>query len=359
MKRRPHGSGRVYRPKFRAADGEVHEQNVWWIQYRAGGKLIRESAETTIKTDAETKLRERLAEVGAGSVTATSGSVTLADLKALVTRDYTMNGRKTTTAKVERRFHALEEHFGADCRVSRIDVAAVDQFKAARLADAKPATVNRELAALRRGFRLAVKGGRLGRRPDFSLLAENNARRGFFEVEQFEALRSKLPEWLGPLITFLYWTGWRGNEALGLEWRQVDRRSKSLRIEDTKNRTPRTIPYGALPQLVDVIEGQWRSAKAARTRGVIVTRVFHRDGAAIREYDYYSEWSAACTAAGLAGKIPHDFRRTAARNMLRAGIPQPVAMLIGGWKTDSVFRRYAIVDENLIAENLAKMATKV
>lgn len=133
-------------------------------------------------------------------------------------RDYTVNGRKTA-GQVERRFRALVGRFGADCKVSAIDVAAVDAFKAARLEDAKPATINRELAALRRGFRLAVKGGRIARRPDFSLLEENNARRGFFEVEQFDSLRAKLPEWLAPLVVFLYWTGWRGNEALGLEWR--------------------------------------------------------------------------------------------------------------------------------------------
>lgn len=109
---------------------------------------------------------------------------------------------------------------------------------------------------------------------------------------------------------------------------------------------------------MDVIEGQWRSAKAARAGGAIVARVFHIAGRAIRDHEYRGAWADACTAAGLAGKIPHDFRRTAARNMLRAGIPQPVAMLIGGWKTDSVFRRYAIVDENLIVENLAKLAAR-
>jgi integrase len=107
---------------------------------------------------------------------------------------------------------------------------------------------------------------------------------------------------------------------------------------------------------VDVIEGQWKATVAHRERGQVVPYVFHNGGRRMR--DFIKGWHGACRRAGLAARIPHDFRRTAARNVLRAGIPQRIAMEIGGWKTDSVFRRYAITDERLLAENLKKLVQR-
>jgi integrase len=58
----------------------------------------------------------------------------------------------------------------------------------------------------------------------------------------------------------------------------------------------------------------------------------------------------------LIGRTPHDFRRTAARNLIRASDPQHVVMQLCGWKTDAMFRRYAIVDERDLREAVARLA---
>jgi integrase len=67
-------------------------------------------------------------------------------------------------------------------------------------------------------------------------------------------------------------------------------------------------------------------------------------------------WKSACTAAKVGSKIPHDFRRTAVRNLERAGVPRSVAMKLTGHKTESVYRRYAIVSEADLSEGLKKLA---
>lgn len=110
-------------------------------------------------------------------------------------------------------------------------------------AGAAPATINRELAALKRMFSLAVKGEQLQRMPYIEMLRENNARRGFFERAAFESVRAHLPPYAQPAATFAYLTGWRlKSEILPLQWRQVDFKAGIVRLDvgTTKNNDGRT-----------------------------------------------------------------------------------------------------------------------
>jgi integrase len=111
-----------------------------------------------------------------------------------------------------------------------------------------------------------------------------------------------------------------------------------------------------------LLEQGARTDALERERGRLVTWVFWRrrapgvqqDGAPIGLFRKL--WIHACVAAGIPGRIPHDFRRTAVRNMERAGVPRAAAMALVGHKTESIYRRYAITDETVLRESAEKLA---
>jgi integrase len=168
---------------------------------------------------------------------------------------------------------------------------------------------------------------------------------------------ANLPDDVRPLVEFLWWTSRRKGEALGLQSRDVDFLSGTIRIEDAKSGEARTLPFHALPEPDDLLRDlRERAADLDRRRSKIVRYVFHREyGHPIR--DLRKVWFAATKAAGVPCRILHDFRRTAVRRMARAGVPRSVAMKISGHKTESIYRRYAIVAERDIADGLGEVAT--
>ena len=145
------------------------------------------------------------------------------------------------------------------------------------------------------------------------------------------------------------------SEVLPLKWAQVNRTDQTIRLEPhtTKNAEARTLPYDLLPELVDVIEHQWTEHKRLQAEGVLCPYVFNRQGERIK--DIRKAWQTACVAAGCPGRIPHDFRRTAVRNLVRAGVPERVAMKLTGHKTRSVFDRYDITSPGDLRDAARKL----
>jgi integrase len=219
---------------------------------------------------------------------------------------------------------------------------------------------------LKRAFNLALQAEKMTRKPYFPRLEEDNARQGFFEPWEFEAVLVRLPDHLRPPVTWAYYTGWRiYSEILPLTWDRVDLEAGTVRLYrgTTKNKDGRVI---ALPHVLkDILEQQWREHIDSTPECPFV---FHDNGREMKSF--YKTWRRACTEAGVSDrKLVHDCRRTAVRNLVRAGVPERVAMTITGHKTRDVFERYNIVsagdleeaakrvDERIAARMVTKMVT--
>lgn len=328
--------------------GSIFKQSksrFWWIKYYRDGKAIRESAETESEKKALRFLHLREGEVERGViVTPRMGKMKFRELAQDVANDYKVNGLRSLRDLEIRLNNHILPYFG-EIRASSINAADIRKYITQRQeGGASNAQINRELAAVKRAFSLAIQAGKIVTKPHISMLKESNVRTGFFDAEQFRAVRSHLPADLRPMVSFAYITGWRVySEVLPLQWPQVDFGAGTVRLEPgtTKNDEARIFPM--TQDLRAVLEEQKAKTDALKKKGVICPYVFHRKGKPVKEFR--RAWKSACKAAGVAGRIPHDFRRTAVRNLVRAGIPEGVAMKMTGHKTRSVFERYNIVSE--------------
>jgi integrase len=354
------------RQKSKACDEHRRETRTlptWWIKYSIDGRPKHESAETDKKKVAEAKLRDRETAKDRGiQIDPKLGRIRFDEAVELLRVDY-LNNDKSSLADTETRIKLhLEPVFGRD-RMTSITADRIDAYTAARRAEgAANGTINRELTAVKRMFNLAREKKKLSydHIPSIKMLEENNVRIGFFERDQYLAVLGHMPEPLRPVVTFAYLTGWRvADEVLALEWRQVDRQAAEVRLDAgaTKNGDGRLIHFS--PELRTLFEAQWQAHEEMLRQGIICPYVFGRIvvtpklgkvGRPFSASGCGKAWERARTAAGCPGRILHDFRRTAVRNMVRNGIPERVAMRISGHKTRSVFERYNIVSDRDLRE---------
>lgn len=334
-KRRPTRDCREGRHPIERSVGKI-----WHYKIRVGRKVVIRSTKTDNKTDAGRILKSREGKAVDGNFLLPP-RIRFEDAVKKIETDYEQNQRRTL-GHVRRR---VEKHLSpvfAGLLLSEITHDVIEHYKAARLkAGASPAEVNRELAVLRRGFNLSKVPW-----PDVAFLREpKRPKKGFFDREQFEAVRKALPEDLRGLVTFFYVTGWRKEEVLGLRWRHVDLRSGEIRLdpEMVKSDEPRVFPI--TKELQSTLKQAQRRAKG--------DFVFHRNGKQIT--DVRGAWKIAVEASKGAWRTLHDFRRTAIRNLERAGVPRSAAMAMVGHRTASVYERYAIVDTVMRREAAEKL----
>jgi integrase len=345
--KRGHGEGGLF---------QLTGSTKWYS--KVNGK--RQSTGTSVWADALEVLKQRQGRVALNIPDPTEGvRLTYAQMReGLLSHRRNHNARSLVTRK-----NGTETIWGLDHLdaffdgklANEITTRSLQGFVAYRKqAGANVATINRNLGLLRRMFHLAAPDNPLLKIPNFSAVhfKEEHVRQGFVNAADFDKLLAALPVRLRPFVLLLYTTGVRVGEALKIQWSQVDFEEGVIRLsgKQTKNANARVLPID--DELVTMLKA-----------------TPNKSGKVFQFTTIRKAWCNACVKVGLGtldrtgenkklngdygkydGLIPHDLRRSAVRDMIRAGVPQTIAMRISGHKTDSVFRRYDITeDKDLLA----------
>jgi integrase len=233
--------------------------------------------------------------------------------------------------------------FFGDMKAARLTTDKIEQYRDQRLQKVCDATVNRELTVLRRAYNIAKRRTppKVYNTPFFAMRKETNVRQGFLADEIYPILKDAISEpEIKLLYVIAYHTGIRKGELLALRWNSVDLEAGFIDLiaNTTKNGEARRVPiFGDMMELLTAAK-QWRDENFPGCPWV-----FHRFGK--RVIDFRRVWLLATKVAGVPDLLFHDLRRTAVRNMRKASVPQVIRMKISGHKTDSMERRYNIVDD--------------
>jgi integrase len=340
-RRRPRGTGTKYR-----------RGKIWYIKYHHRGEQIRECTHSTDEREAEKLLRKRLTALDEGAKPATHSSrATISKIIDLTLNEYRLMKRRGL--KIEELRSKAPKRLVGDVLASKFGKAHVQEYIEARRHEGRAdSTINREFSLIRHGFTLARQTDPplIDRVPHIPKLEEDNVRQGFLEHPEYLNLREALPPHLKCLLVCGYYLGIRLGVFRRMKWSQVDLAAAEIRIakRQAKSKKPHTAPiYGEMKTWLDM---QFAEHQQLRPD---CEYVFNYHGRPIGHH--VGGWREACIAVGMPELYFHDLRRSAVRNMERAGIPRKVAMSITGHLTETMYGRYDIVNDRDVRQAARRM----
>ncbi len=336
---------------------------VYWFTFVFNERRIQKSTKQGNRKaaiDIESAYRTALAKGEVGIAPAKKESRTIGELLDGLKANYGANGKLSPQNRslLARAKEDFESKLAAELTAE--DVAKYIEGR--KKEGAKNSSINRVTEVLRRAYKLAGIPA-----PQIERLSEaGNARQGFLSEADLDALISHLPADLQDFTRFAAACGMRKGEIAGLTWKMIEGDELRIPANICKNRTDRLLPLTG--ELAEIIERRRATMPKEKNRTVQLCEfIFHRNGTAVAELR--KSWQTAAISAGLGvmickkcgeqgpekycekckrarkyqGKLFHDLRRTAVRNMVKAGVNTQVAKQWSGHKSDSMFERYSIL----------------
>lgn len=327
------GIGRVFKRKG---------SRFWQIEFWVRGKRCPESSRSIRKQDAEQLLLKRIEQYRL--IPGMVPKVTVAQVLDDYLVDLKLRGARAM--RIYNRQYALAVQFFGHELAAGVGPRRLYEFQQhlrqslnARGRLFAPATVNGALAFVRGAFRLGFRNEKVPRLLLFpKALPENNARQGFLEFADYQAILPELPDWAKDPFRMAYYCGWRKMEVLTLRWDEIDLDGKVIRLDPARSKTSegRTLPFGDIAEVI---------SRRLHDRRPGLPLVFHRDGLRLNGSSYSRAFHAAARRAGRPKLIFHDTRRTAYRDLIRSGNEAKVAREMVGWRSLRMPERYHIVTE--------------
>jgi integrase len=369
--KRKYGMGGMYRP------GGCKNYTIY---YSRKGKRFREKTGSSNPAVAQQMLKRRVGEIAKDEFVGLEAErIRVSGLWAPFLLDRKNKGRGLE--HIQRRWTKHVEPFFAQYRAAEVGTDQLNEYiDARRNEQASNATINREIAVLRGMLRSGffAKPQKLKSLPKFPHLDETeNVRTGFLDPQKYQALAdnsNKIGIWMRAIFEIAYTWGWRKGE-LRMQVRQVDFDANVVRLDPRMTKTKKGREVTMTPTIRALLVECARGKQANDL-------LFTRDTKGTPVNDFRGAWRRLCVASGVGhvvcadcneivtgskckcgsrrrlryrGLTVHDLRRTAVRNLVRAGVPEHTAMAISGHKTRSVFDRYDIVDQRDISNAMLKL----
>ena len=318
----------------------------WWIRYSVRGKPQYESSRSTKKSDAARLLKKRLQE--AQWLAEAPKRMKMGDLLREYVDDAELRGLRSV-AILRRAGVVVDQHIGGLAVKDVTTFALRGLQKQLRGAGYAPATVNRLVTTVHGALKLGAANGYIPSIPQIpAQLKKPKPRQGFLEHDDYLAIRAELPDWARDVLEMFYRTGWRRNEVLWLTWGEVDLDEQVIRLDPDRDKNGETRIWPIKFFLDELI------ARRVEERIDGLPYVFHRDGKKIGLSWWRDRFVAACDASGCSA-LTHDCRRTAVRALERAGVPRTVSMKLVGHKTEEMYKRYRIVNNEDLEDAAGKL----